>query len=123
MFLRVLRCCYELSRSQWFKPAELKRLQEKRLRAIIRHVYENVPLYHRKFDSAGVKPSDIRTVEDLTKIPFTTKKEVKSGIPDEIIARGYDVNECVRMSTSGTSGGPMPVFYDKRFLGHCLAAE
>jgi len=121
VLLRVLWYCYELSRNQWLRPVELKKLQEKRLKAILRHVYENVPLYHKKFDSAGIKPNDIKTLEDLSKLPFTTKHEVRSGIPDESISKGYDLNKCVRASTSGTSGGPMPVFYDKRFLDYCIS--
>jgi len=121
VFLRVLWNCYELSRNQWLKPDKLKKLQEKRLRAILKHAYENVPLYHEKFESVGLKPDDIKTVEDLSKLPFTTKKEVRSGIPDRSIARGYNIDECVRMSTSGTTGGPMPVFYDKRFWDYIVA--
>jgi len=122
VFLRALWYCYELSRNQWLKPAELKKLQEKRLKAILRHAYENVPLYHKKFDSVGIKPEDIRTVEDLTKLPFTTKKEVRNGMPDQSIAKKYVIKDCVKMSTSGTTGGPMPVFYDKRFLDYCMAS-
>lgn len=121
MLLRVLWYCYELSRNQWLKPIELKRLQEKRLRAIIRHAYENVPLYRKKFDLTNVRPDDVKSIEDLSKLPFTTKPEIWSGIPDQSIAKGYDINDCVRRSTSGTSGGPMPVFYDKRFWDYIVA--
>jgi len=121
MLLRALWYCYQLSRSQWLKPADLKRLQEKRLRAIITHTYENVSLYHSKFDSAGIKPSDIKTLEDLRRVPFTTKEEIRRGIPHQSIAKGYDTTNCAKMPTSGTSSGPMPVFYDKRFLDYTMA--
>ncbi|MCX8183057.1 MAG: hypothetical protein N3F08_01355 [Crenarchaeota archaeon] len=121
MISRVLRYCYELSRNQWLKPGELRKLQEKRLRAIIRHAYEKVQLYHSKLNSAGLKPDDIRTIEDLKKIPFVTKEEVRNGIPGQSIVKGYDLEDCVQASTSGTSGGPMPVFYDKRFLDYSMA--
>ncbi len=121
MIGRVLWHCYELSRNQWLKPVELRKLQEKRLRAIIRHAYEKVQLYHSKLNSVGLKPDDIRTIEDLKKIPFVTKQEVRNGIPSQSIAKGYDLEDCVRASTSGTSGGPMPIFYDKRFLDHSMA--
>jgi phenylacetate-CoA ligase len=65
MISRVLWHCYELSRNQWLKPDELRKLQEKGLRAIIRHAYEKVPLYHSKLNSAGLKPGDIKTIGDL----------------------------------------------------------
>jgi len=123
MLLRFLQYCYQLSKDQWLKPPKLRMLQRKRLRAILKHAYENVQIYHEKFDSVGIKPDDIKTVEDLSKLPFTTKKEVWSGIPDQSIAKGYHINECVKMSTSGTSGGPMPVYYDKRFSDYFSAAS
>jgi phenylacetate-CoA ligase len=64
-------------------------IQEKKLKAIIRHAYENVLLYRGKFDSVGVKPDDIRTLKNLGKLPFVTKQEIRSGMPDQSIARGY----------------------------------
>lgn len=122
MLSRFLWYCFQLSRDQWLKLPELRRLQRKRLRAVLEHAYENVQLYHEKFDSAGVKPYDIDSVEDLSKLPFATKNEIKRGMPDKVIARGYDINKCIRMPTSGTSGGPMPVYYDKRFWDYTCAA-
>jgi len=122
-FLRFLWYCYQLSKNQWLKPPRLRRLQRKRLRAILKHAYENVKIYNEKLDSVGIKPDDIKTVEDLQKLPFTTKQEVWSGIPSQSIAKGYDINKCVKMSTSGTSGGPMPVYYDKRFWDYVSAAR
>jgi len=118
---RVLWYGYEVSRNQWLGPADLKRLQEKRLRDVVAHAYNNVPLYKEKFDAQGIKPEQIRSLEDLEKLPFTTKQEVRDGIPDRSLARGFDPSDCIRASTSGTSGGPMPVFYDKRFMDYCMA--
>ncbi|MDA4136672.1 MAG: hypothetical protein OK449_06725 [Thaumarchaeota archaeon] len=122
MLSRVLRCCNELWRTQWARPEELRRLQEQRLREVVSHAYNNVPLYREKFDARGVKPGDIRSLDDLGKLPFTTKQEVMGGIPHRSIARGFDLRDCIRASTSGTSGGPMPVYYDKRFWDYCQAA-
>jgi len=122
MLARFLWYCYQLSRTQWLKPPELRKLQRKRLRAILKHVYENVPLYRGKFDSVGLKPGDVKTVEDLSKLPFTTKQEIWKGIPSKSIARGYNLDDCVRVSTSGTSGGPMPVYHDKRFRDYISAS-
>jgi len=119
---RVLCYCYELSRNQWLGSVELKQLQEKRLRDITNHAYNNVPLYKEKFDAQGIKPEHIRSLEDVQKLPFTTKQEVRDGIPDRSMARGSDLGDCIRASTSGTSGGPMAVFYDKRFMDYCMAA-
>ncbi|MGP8056086.1 MAG: phenylacetate--CoA ligase family protein [Nitrososphaerales archaeon] len=122
MLHRVLWYCYELSRNQWLGSVELKQLQEKRLRDITTHAYNNVPLYKEKFDAQGIRPEHIRSLEDVQKLPFTTKQEVRDGIPDRSMARGSDLGDCIRASTSGTSGGPMAVFYDKRFMDYCMAA-
>ncbi|RLI39757.1 phenylacetate--CoA ligase family protein, partial [Candidatus Bathyarchaeota archaeon] len=59
----------------WLKPSILRKMQNKRLRAIVKHAYSNVPFYHKKFEEAGIKPDDIKSVEDLNKIPLTTKLE------------------------------------------------
>ncbi|MGD0318460.1 MAG: hypothetical protein ABSB56_02030 [Nitrososphaerales archaeon] len=92
------------------------------MRDITTHAYNNVPLYKEKFDAQGIRPEHIRSLEDVQKLPFTTKQEVRDGIPDRSMARGSDLGDCIRASTSGTSGGPMAVFYDKRFMDYCMAA-
>jgi phenylacetate-CoA ligase len=122
MFHRVLWYCRELSRNQWLGPVELKQLQEKRLRDITNHAYNNVPLYKEKFDAQGVKPESIRSLEDIQDLPFTTKQEVRDSISGRGMAKGFDLEDCIRASSSGTSGGPMAVYYDKRFMDYCMAA-
>jgi phenylacetate-CoA ligase len=122
LFLNTLVHCYELSKNQWLKPAELRRLQEKRLAALLKHSYENVPLCKRKFDSVGLKSADVRGLEDLARVPLTTKQEIRAGIPSESISQAHDLSEYLWVSTSGTSGGPMPVFYDTRFMEYSVAS-
>lgn len=85
----------------------LKRLQE-----VCAHAYENVPHYTRKFDSVGIKPSDIQGFDDLERIPITTKAEIKAAFPHDMIARNYK-DETLRSSQSGaTSGDPLHVRMD-----------
>lgn len=62
--------------------ARLTRLQERRLRAQLRHAYARSPFYRRKFKEAGVKPEQIRTLGDLRRLPFTTKDELKQDQAD-----------------------------------------
>jgi phenylacetate-CoA ligase len=122
MFHRVLWDCYDLWRNQWLDPVDLRSLQGSRLRDIVNHAYNTVPLYKEKFDAQGVKPEDIRSLDDLQKLPFTTKQEIRDGIPHRSIAKGFEPADCIRASTSGTSGGSMPVFYDRKFMDYCMAA-
>jgi len=104
---------YNLMKSQWKSYEELRELQNKKLRVITKQAYENVPFYRQKFDSAGVRPEDIKTVEDLPKLPITTKQEVKENFPDRIVAKGVDISKCWLPHTSGSTGIPLTVAYDE----------
>lgn len=79
---------------------------------MLRHAYENVPFYHRRFDEAGVKPSDVQWVEDLSKIPLTSKEEVQAA-PRDFISGSVDMSKCIHASTSGSTGIPLTVLEDK----------
>lgn len=102
----------QLRRNAWQKTEDLLKLQEKKLRAIVKHAYENVEFYHRKFNSSNLKPSDIKTVQDLKKIPITTKQEVQENYPNGIVARGVDFRKCKKYRTSGSTGKPLSVILD-----------
>jgi len=106
---RLLR---QARKNQWLKPKELEELQAKRLRAIIKHAYENTEFYHRKFSDVGIKPEDICTVNDLHKIPFTTKDELRKYGLGPILARGVDLSKCTIEQSSGSTGVPIQVAYD-----------
>ena len=79
MLIRALYDFYMLKSNLSISPAELREQQRKKLINIVKHAYENVPFYHRKFDKAGIKPTDVRSIEDLSKIPVT----IKAGDPVE----------------------------------------
>ena len=116
MSVRTLLDLYSVRKNLHLKPSELKMMQAKKLRNMIEHSYRNVPFYHAKLKNAGVKPSDVRTVEDLAKIPMTTKDEIQ-GLPlSELTARDVDVNACVKNKTSGSTGMPLITLVDERTL-------
>jgi len=101
-------------KQQWLKTSELEEIQRKMLRGIIKHAYDNVPLYHQKFKSVGIRPEDIKTVEDLQKIPLTTKQELRDGFPKGVVAKGVDINKCWVSHTSGSTGIPLTVVYGEK---------
>jgi phenylacetate-CoA ligase len=105
----------------WLKTSELKAIQEKKLRAILNYAYRNVPFYRRLFDSVGVKPDDIKTIEDLSKIPIITKSQVKNA-NKEIIARNIDLNNCVEQATSGSTGNPLMLLFSKEDMPYARAS-
>jgi phenylacetate-CoA ligase len=92
-------------------PAEaLRRIQLERLQWSLAHAYENVPHYRKKFDAAGVKPHQCRSLEDLARFPFTTKTDLRDTYPFGMFAVPMD--RIVRIhASSGTTGKPTVVGY------------
>ncbi len=96
--------------------AELQRIQGERLRKTVERVYNNIPFYRRKFDEAGVKPEDIKCVQDVQKLPFTTKQDLRDNYPFGLFAVPQD--EVVRIqASSGTTGKMTVVGYTKNDIG------
>ena len=92
---------------------ELRALQLERLKWSLRHAYENIPHYHKKFDAHGARPEDLRQLEDLARFPFTTKQDLRENYPFGMFAVPMD--KIVRVhASSGTTGKPTVVGYTKR---------
>jgi phenylacetate-CoA ligase len=91
---------------------ELAALQLERMQWSLRHAYENVPHYRAAFDTAGVHPSDLTSLSDLARFPFTTKKDLRDNYPYGMFA--VPMSEIVRIhASSGTTGQPTVVGYTK----------
>lgn len=89
---------------------DLKKLQSEKLVKQVKHVYENVPYYRDLMDKKGVKPDDIHGIEDLHKLPFLTKADLREAYPYGLLAK--PLKDCVRIhSTSGTTGKRVVAFY------------
>nr|WP_232248719.1 phenylacetate--CoA ligase PaaK [Streptacidiphilus rugosus] len=91
-------------------PVELREHQLTALRWTLRHAYDNVELYRRKFDAAGVTPDDCRSLDDLARYPFTTKADLRSCYPFGMFAVPMDQVRRIHAS-SGTTGQPTVVGY------------
>ncbi len=93
----------------------LDALQGERLAATVRRVYERVPLYRERMEAAGVEPGDIKSVADITKLPFTEKQDLRDTYPYGMFAAPMD--EVVRLhASSGTTGKQIVVGYTRRDL-------
>jgi phenylacetate-CoA ligase len=102
----------ELDPEERMSRAELEALQLERLQQTVRHVYEHVPLYTKKFDEAGVHPDDIRSLADVSKLPFTTKADLRETYPFGMFA--VPMEQVARIhASSGTTGRPTVVGYTK----------
>lgn len=96
---------------------DLRKLQSIRLRKRVEQVYHRVPFYRRKFDEAGITPEDIRGVEDLHRLPFTRKTDLREQYPFGLFA--VDMKQVVRIhSSSGTKGKMTVVGYTRKDIEH-----
>ena len=89
---------------------QIRQWQSERLVKQVRNVWDNVPMYRKRMEETGVSPEDIQSVDDLYKLPFITKDDLRDEYPYGLLAR--PLNECVRIqSTSGTTGRRVVAFY------------
>lgn len=89
---------------------QIKALQSERLVKQVRHVWNHVPYYRKKMEEKGVTPDDIKGIEDLHKLPFLTKDDLRDAYPYGLLAK--PLKDCVRIqSTSGTTGRRVVAFY------------
>lgn len=102
---------------------QMREIQLERLKKIVKYAYERVPFYKKKFDEIGLLPEDIKTLEDIKKIPYTTKADLRDNYPYGLLAVPMD--DIVRVhASSGTSGKPTVVAYTKNDLdmwSDCMA--
>jgi len=91
---------------------EMRALQSERLIQLVNHVYNHVAFYRKRMDEAGVKPSDIQSIDDIVKLPFTYKTDLRDNYPFGLFA--VPMKDIVRVhASSGTTGKPTTVGYTK----------
>ena len=89
---------------------EILRIQNEKIRKQVKHVYENVPYYRKLMEEKGLTPDDIQSVDDIKKLPFLSKADLRDAYPYGLLA--VPLNDCVRIqSTSGTTGKRVVAFY------------
>ena len=89
---------------------KIKALQDERLLRQVKHVWDNVPYYRKKMEEKGVSPEDIKSQEDLYRLPFLSKADLREAYPYGLLAK--PLGDCVRIqSTSGTTGRRVVAFY------------
>ena len=89
---------------------QIREIQSEKLRKQVQHVWDNVPYYRKKMEEKGVTPADIQSVDDLCKLPFLSKADLRDAYPYGLV--GMPLKDCVRIqSTSGTTGKRVVAFY------------
>ena len=101
----------------------LRKIQSIRLRKIVEHVYHNTPFYRKKMQELGITPDDINSIDDIVKLPFTTKYDLRDNYPFGLCA--VPMSQIVRIhASSGTTGKPTVVGYTRKDLSswaECLS--
>ena len=102
-------------KEQFMSTEEIRDQQLARIKKQVKHAYDNVEFYRKKFDDIGLKPGDIRSLEDIGKIPFTVKDDLRDHYPYGIIA--VPIESVHRLhASSGTTGIPTVVSYTKKVV-------
>jgi phenylacetate-coenzyme A ligase PaaK-like adenylate-forming protein len=106
---RFLLDCADLVGGPMRRREEIVETQVRRLRSVVRHVYDRVPYYRSRFRRAGVSPDDIRGLEDLSAIPITSKADLQPLSVRDTVAAGIDPDSLLTRHTSGSTGEPLEV--------------
>ena len=110
---RVFRDTYRfLQESQWWSKEKLEDYQMLQLKNLLDHAYKNVPYYRRVFDERDLKPKDIQSKEDLTKLPILTKEIIRHNFSD-LLAENIPKRELFEKQTSGSTASPLSFFWHK----------
>jgi phenylacetate-CoA ligase len=111
-------------RRLWLHPsaerATIERFRNRQLRRLIRHAYASVPHYRDLLDRHGIRPEDIRSVDDLAAVPVTSRRELQARTAREVVARDVDPARLIVRRTSGRSGQPLSIrrtWFEERLLG------
>ena len=110
----------ELERTQWLGREELDALQWRKLQALIGHAYAAVPFYRRRFDEAGLRPDEVRSLEDYARLPPLTKDEVRFNGRELTAPTSRRVEHC---HSGGTLGIPLELIRDKSASAFARAVE
>lgn len=113
-FLDTFRHLHSLRCSEKWDYDRLKNLQETKLKKIIHHAYNNIPYYNELFKEAGIKPSDIKYVDDLTKIPISEKGDIRKAYPSKIVWNKISLEDAWIPKTGGSTGIPLSMVYDRK---------
>lgn len=104
-----LRYGKHLEKSQYLPEQKLREIQWQRLTGLLHHVWENNNFYRARFEKAGVVPGQIKTLDDMQKIPLLTKEEIRRHTT-EMISNGYSQDTLLRFKTGGSTGKSLEIY-------------
>lgn len=118
--LRELYYLTRIRRNVWLSEKEIKKIQEKKMKKIIRFAYNNVKFYNDSFKIAGIKPGDIKTIKDLRKIPILNKNDLRDNTKD-FVSKKVNLKKCKVKATSGSTGKPLKIIENRQSEAYGIA--
>jgi len=109
-----VECIKLIQESQWWSRGEREDWQWRKLEALLKHAYHNVPYYRRVFDERGIRLRNIQNLDDFRQIPFLTKQSIRDNLKD-LIARNYPKSKWLHVTTGGSTGDPVALLYEKGY--------
>jgi len=106
----------ELKESQYLTPAEIRLLQERKLRRLVSQAYHHVRYYRERMDALGLRPDDIQTLDDLSKLPLLSKADVREHLYFDLLSDNHDKRRILKVTTSGSTGEPFVCYADQHQL-------
>jgi phenylacetate-CoA ligase len=100
--------------SRRLKATEISRFQDKKIRELVKYSYNTIPFYHDLFKERGLKPDNVKGIEDLKKLPVLEKEKLRSVDLEKMTPVGTDINKFYLVKTSGTTGKPLRVYRDRQ---------
>ena len=102
----------QLLRSQWYEKEEIEQFVNTKLSAMIAHAVQNVKFYRQTAEKEGIRPDEIRKIDDLETLPILTKEEIRQS-PEDFLAGNVRRQDLIQINTSGTTGKTLKIFVDK----------
>jgi len=122
-FFHIFFALIKIFINPWFSPGLQRKLATKRVIKEIKSAYKNVPYYRQKYDEYGVDINAINRLEDIKKIPFITKDEIREQFPDGIVASGINIDKCHYSATTGSTGKSLPFVFNSSTFAFYLATS
>ena len=92
-------------------PEKINKIREKSFKKILKYAY-TIPVYHKKYKEAGIKPDDVKGLKDISKLPYINKKDFLEYYPDGLMPKNYNKKNLKVLSTSGSTGKPVSFYMD-----------
>jgi phenylacetate-CoA ligase len=103
---------YKYNKNSFLDSSELRKIQLEEFKKVLWYAYNKVSYYKKIFDEVGIKPNNINSLQDLIKIPITSRKDIQGLSRQEIITRNTDIYKCAKLRTSGSTGIPLDILID-----------